>query len=86
MEKEEKELLDRIANLIVEKELTPVSIFLLESIKPVSFLMSQLLVFFRPFATVFIRPDLYDRAVSILEDRKKIEYLLNLMEEKEESR
>ncbi len=86
MEKEEKELLDKFASRVAERGLVPVTVFLLESIKPVSFLMSQFMVFFRPFVTVFVKPDLYDKVVSVFEDRRKIEYLLKLIEEKEESR
>ncbi len=84
MEKEEREFLDRLAQMIKSRGLEVPAVFMGESIKPISFLLSQFLVFFRPFVTVFVAPESYDKLISILEDREKLEYLLKLVEEKEE--
>ena len=84
MEKEEIEYLNKLADMIKQRGLEVPTILLGETIKPVSFLMSQMLVFFRPFVTVFVAPEYYDKFVSLLEDRKKLEYLLKLIETKEE--
>ncbi len=82
MEKEEKELLDRFANYIKEKNLVEPALFVLESSKPVSFLASQMLLFLKPFATVFFSEEGYNKLIRILEDRKNIQYLIERLEER----
>ncbi len=86
MEKDEREFLNKLAEAIKSRGLEMPTILIGETIKPVSFLMSQFLLFFRPFVTVFVAPENYDKFISVLEDRKKLEYLLKLVEEKEEDK
>jgi len=86
MEKDEKEFLNRLAEAIKSRGLEVPTVLVGESIKPISFLLSQFLVFFRPFVTVFVAPENYDKFISVLEDREKLEYLLKLVEEKEEDK
>lgn len=82
-EKEKETLLNSIAERIVKMRLSDVAIFLLESSKPISFLSSQFLIFLRPFISVYFSPNTYDKFVEILQDRKNIERLIKLIEEKE---
>ncbi len=84
MEREEREFLDRLAQMIKSRGLEVPTVLVGETIKPISFLLSQFMVFFRPFVTVFVAPESYDKFISILEDREKLEYLLKLVEEKED--
>ncbi len=82
-EKEKEGLLNNLADYIVRMKLSDIAIFLLESLKPISFLSSQFLVFLRPFITVYFSPSVYDKFVEILQDRNNIEKLIRLIEQRE---
>lgn len=79
--KEEAELLDELADAVAKRKLTPAAVFFLESVKPLGWLGSQLLVFFRPIVSVIWHdPIRWDRAQKILEKRGAIELLLRRLE------
>ncbi|RKZ00671.1 MAG: hypothetical protein DRQ10_03735 [Candidatus Hydrothermota bacterium] len=94
MEKLEKEvqqqedkfddLIEKIARRVVEWRLSVPAIVMLESSKPLSFLASQLLVFFDPIVKSFLTVRDYDRFVEMLEDRSNIERLIQRIEELED--
>ena len=52
------------------------AILFLETIKYVSFIGSQVLVFFGPIITAFIRSEPYYRITELLEDRRNIEFIM----------
>ncbi|MEO0202105.1 MAG: hypothetical protein ABIL37_00060 [candidate division WOR-3 bacterium] len=82
-EKEKEVLLNSLAERIVKMRLSDIAIFLLESSKPISFLSSQFLLFLKPFITVYFSHYTYDKLIEILQDRKNIEKLIKIIEEKE---
>lgn len=83
LSEEERELLDRLADGIVKRRLTPAAIFFLESVKPLGYVGSQVLHFLRPVvSTIFPNPMTYDRIARILERRGSIELLLRRLEER----
>ncbi|PIE53503.1 hypothetical protein CSA37_00665 [Candidatus Fermentibacteria bacterium] len=71
----------KIAKKIVERDLTVPAIMLLESIKPVSFLGSQMLVFANPVISLIVQTGEYYRFVRMIEDRENIERLTLAIEE-----
>lgn len=74
----------KIAEKVVEMKLTPVAIVMLESSKPISFVGSQLMVFFQPiYASVFPAQP-YNEIAALLEDRANIEILIKEIEKVEE--
>lgn len=78
---EERALLDQLADGIATRRLTPAALFFLESMKPLGFLGSQMLHFFRPIVqTIWRDPATYDRIASILEKRGSIELLCRRLE------
>jgi hypothetical protein len=78
---EERALLDSLADGIASRHLTPAALFFLESVKPLGFVSSQMLVFFRPMVQViWSNPATYDRLTSLLERRGSIELLLRRLE------
>lgn len=80
---EERDLLDRLAEGIVSRHMTPVAVFFLESLKPLGYVSSQLMLFLRPMVqTVFPQPLTYDLVARILERRGSIELLLRRIEER----
>ncbi|HEU4724972.1 MAG TPA: hypothetical protein VFU59_06685 [Candidatus Eisenbacteria bacterium] len=81
---EEEALLDRLADLTVRHRMTVPAILLLESVKPLSFLGSQALLFFEPMVRAFFSVPDYDRVASLLERRESLEALLVRIEAKED--
>lgn len=79
-------LLSRLAKEIVDRSLTAPAVMFLESTKPLSFLGSQIMVFFSPFVKAFWDGASYDQLSALLEDRENIEILLEEMERLESER
>ncbi len=76
-----EDLARRIARKIVERDLTVPAIMFLESIKPVSFLGSQMLVFANPVISLLVQSGDYYRFVRMIEDRENVEKLTVAIEE-----
>jgi hypothetical protein len=75
------DLILKIARAVVERELTVPAIMMLESVKPLSFLGNQMLVFFNPIVTLVISSTEYQRFVRMTEDRENIEKLIVAIED-----
>ena len=82
----EQNILSKFARRIVDKGMTVPALFFLESTKYVSFLGSQLMVFFGPIITVFVRGHQYYKIAELLEDRDNVEFLLTEIERLESIR
>jgi len=81
---EDSVLLDKIAERVVRMGLAVPAVFFLESVKPLSFVGSQALVFFEPFVRAFlVLPD-YERFAKLMEDRTAIERLCVRIERRDE--
>ena len=77
----ERALLDRLADDINRLHLTSVAMMFLESIKPLAFTGSQILVFFRPVVSlIWSNPSNYDILTEILERRGSVELLILRLE------
>ncbi|MCR5660876.1 MAG: hypothetical protein K6G50_01975 [bacterium] len=79
------QLCARLADWAVSRRLTAPFVFLLESGRPFAFLGSQAMAFFEPMVRSFLNPAEYNTFMKILEDRVKVDYLLELIEEKEQA-
>ena len=78
---DERDLLDEVAEGISRRGMGPVELMFLESMKPLAYVSSQMLVFFRPIvSTVWQNPIKYDRVTQILERRGSLELLLRRLE------
>jgi hypothetical protein len=78
---EDRAFLDRFADGVVKRRLTAPVIFFLESMKPLGFVASQALHFFRPIVNIVVKsPDGYDRFAKLLERRGSVELLLRRLE------
>lgn len=75
------DLIGRIARAIVARELTVPAIVFLESVKPLSFLGNQFLVFLNPMVSLVVESGEYYRFVRMLEDRENVEKLLKAIED-----
>ncbi|MEW6686084.1 MAG: hypothetical protein AB1393_07765 [Candidatus Edwardsbacteria bacterium] len=72
----QKELIEKIAKKVFDLRLSAPAIFFLESMKPLSFLGSQVLVFFQPIFHSFFSLKEYDEITMMLEERENVERLI----------
>jgi len=79
----QKELLAKIADQIVKRKMTTPAILFFESVKPLSFVGSQALVFLQPIIQAFLNRREYDEIVLMMEDRENVEKLLLEIENQE---
>ena len=78
---EDRVFLDRLADGIARRRLGAAALLFLESMKPLGFLGSQAMIFFRPIVQiVWSDPARYDRVTRLLERRGAIELLLRRLE------
>ncbi|MCK5065141.1 MAG: hypothetical protein KAQ97_07660 [Candidatus Fermentibacteraceae bacterium] len=75
------ELMEKIANGIVQRQLTVPAIIFFESIKPLSFLGNQLLIFANPVVSLVVQSGNYYKFIRMIENRENIEKLTLMIEE-----
>ncbi len=74
-------MLDELADAIVRRRLETAALFFLESMRPLSFLGSQMMVVVRPFvAMVWANPLRWDQLQHVLEDRDGVDALAKRLE------
>lgn len=78
-----KELLAKIAHQVVKRKLTVPAIMFIESVKPLSFVGSQVLIFMQPMVQAFLNRKEYDEFAVLMEDRENVELLLQEIEKQE---
>ncbi|MDP3024981.1 MAG: hypothetical protein Q8O10_05550 [candidate division Zixibacteria bacterium] len=77
---EQQEILDKIAKKVVLWKMSTPAILFLESVKPLNYIGSQMMVFFEPFVqTLFSWKD-YDEFRKIMEERENVERLIQAIE------
>ena len=72
----DKELISNLAQKIVRHGMGVPAIFFLDMVKYMSFIGSQLMVFFGPVITVFIQSESFYKLTHLLEERQNIEFLI----------
>lgn len=80
-EEDYSEFMAKIAKEIVQRQLTVPAIIFLETIKPLSFLGNQLLIFANPVVSLIVQTGNYYKFVRMLEDRDNIEKLTIAIEQ-----
>jgi hypothetical protein len=86
---EEREILNKIANKVVRMQMTVPAIMFLESVKPLNWVGSQVMVFFEPFVSAlfgdktygFFSVRDYNLFRQMMEKRENTERLLQKIEE-----
>ena len=72
----DRQLIIELAEKIVKHGMAVPAIFFLEMVKYMSFIGSQLMVFFGPVITVFIQSKSYYQMTHLLEERQNVEFLM----------
>ncbi|MCK4225907.1 hypothetical protein KAX29_03345 [candidate division WOR-3 bacterium] len=79
-EERRNDMLGKLAQEIVDRGLTTPAIMFIETMKPLSFIGSQLMVMANPFVQVLFNSKSYWEITVLLEDRKNVEYLIQEIE------
>jgi len=77
---EQQEILDKIAKKVVLWKMSIPAILFLESVKPLNYIGSQMLVFFEPFVQTLFSWKEYDEFRKMMEERESVERLLQTIE------
>ena len=72
----DRQLISNLAQKIVKHGMAVPAIFFLEKVKYMSFIGSQLMVFFWPLITVFIQSESYYKITHLLDERENVEFLM----------
>ena len=72
----DSKLITNLAEKIVRHGMAVPAVFSLEMVKYMSFIGSQLMVFFGPVITVFIQSESFYKLTHLLEERQNIEFLI----------
>ena len=72
----DRQLISNLAQKIVRHGMAMPAIFFLDMVKYMSFIGSQLMVFFGPVITVFIQSESFYKLTHLLEERQNIEFLI----------
>lgn len=83
---EDVALLERLAARVVELRLEVPAVLTLESIRPLSFIAGQAMLFFQPMVQALLRFDDYRRLAALLERREALERLATMIESRAEAR
>jgi hypothetical protein len=76
-------MLDELADAIVRRHLATPALFFLESMRPLGFVGSQMMVFLRPvIALIWPAPERWDRVQRVLEVRGSMELLARRLEDR----
>ena len=73
-------LLERVAGRVVELRLEVPAVLTLESVRPLSFVAGQAMIFFQPLVQALLRFGEYRRFAALVERRDALEALTSLIE------
>ncbi len=81
---EQIRLFDRLSERVVKMRLTMPAVLFLESVRPLNFIGSQVMLFFAPMVHALFAAHEYTLLQQALERRETIGYLVDLLEAKEQ--
>ena len=77
---EQDEVLEKVAKKVVEKRMTVPALMFIESVKPLNFIGSQVMVFFEPIVQTIFDFKGYTTFREAIEDRENVEILMQKIE------
>ncbi len=77
---DDRQLLSKIADKVVSRRMTTPAVLFLSSVKPLSSIGSQTMVFLRPFLVPLLNAADYDRVADIMDRREGAEALIDAIE------
>lgn len=83
---EDEALLVRVAQRVARLHMEVPAVLFLESVRPLSFVGSQAMVFFQPFAQAIFPWPQYERFTELMSDRDNLDRLTRLIEAEADAR
>ena len=80
---EDLALLDKVADFVIRKGMATPAVLFLESVSPLNFVGSQVMVFLQPILAAFFSTQEYEHLAEILERRESIGILVERIEQKQ---
>lgn len=84
LSEEELALLEKVAGFVVRKGMATPAVLFLESMRPLNFVGSQVMVFLQPIVASFFSTQEYEQLANVLERRESIGLLIGRIEERQE--
>ena len=82
----EIDLIRKLADFVVRRDMSVPAVMFLESVRPLNFVGSQSMVFFKPILSRFFSRDEYDKIANILEKREVVDMLIREIEQKADAK
>ena len=82
LENDDTLLIRKLADFVVRRDMSVPAVMFLESVRPLNFVGSQSMVFFKPILSRFFSRYEYDRIANILERREVVDLLINEIEKR----
>ncbi|HLG28838.1 MAG TPA: hypothetical protein VI387_01390, partial [Candidatus Brocadiales bacterium] len=79
LDEQDLALVEKLADFVIKRRMAEPALIFLESMRPLNFIGSQAMVFFKPIITTFFSPKDYERLTQILEKRESIDILINFL-------
>jgi hypothetical protein len=79
-------LIRKLADFVVRRNMSVPAVMFLESVRPLNFVGSQAMVFFKPILSRFFSRDEYDKIAIILEKREVVDLLIKEIEQKADTK
>ncbi len=79
-------LISKLADFVVRRNMSVPAIMFLDSVRPLNYVGSQAMVFFKPILSRFFTREEYDKMTTILEKREVIDLLIKEIEQKSEAK
>ncbi len=76
-------LLRKLSSKVVQLRMTIPAVLFLESVRPLNYVGSQVMVFFAPLVHIVFTSPEWDQLQKVLEKRESLGYIIELIEEKE---
>jgi hypothetical protein len=86
LEDSDTALIRKLADFVVRRDMSIPAVMFLESVRPLNFIGSQSMVFFKPMLSRFFSRYDYDRIANILEKREVVDLLIREIEQKADAR
>ena len=82
LEDDDTVLIRKLADFVIRRNMSVPAVMFLESVRPLNFVGSQAIVFFKPILSRFFSRVEYDRITIILEKREVVDLLIREIEQK----
>ncbi len=86
LEDSDTALIRKLADFVVKRDMSIPAVMFLESVRPLNFIGSQSMVFFKPMLSRFFTKYEYDKIANILEKREVVDLLIREIEQKTDAK